>query len=128
MICSLLIDLFSPDKVDLHKIKGILNQRFKYAQTDITDERIVTEVNGLRVEIYPGWSMAFKKDAVVADGIRMASLEDWAAFKLSAITGRREKKDSSTYFSCSISWMHKLFWENSKITIHCYRKNLYCLP
>lgn len=45
-----------------------------------------------KLDIY-NWAVRFIRPAVQEDGIRLASLEDIAAFKLDAICHRKEKKD-----------------------------------
>ena len=59
----------------------------------MTEHNILDEIEGVRVELYDDWSIPFRKPAFVEDGLRLASMEDLAAFKLSCITERREKKD-----------------------------------
>ena len=90
---SIDIDFFSNEKIDMALVKGVLSRKFPKTQIDLTDTNIMAEVNGVRLELYHDWMMPFIKNAVAEEGIRMAALEDLAAFKLSAITGRREKKD-----------------------------------
>lgn len=45
-----------------------------------------------KLDIY-NWAVRFIRPPLVEDGIRLASLEDIAAFKLDAICHRKEKKD-----------------------------------
>ncbi len=45
-----------------------------------------------KLDVY-NWAVKFIRPAVLEDGIRLASLEDIAAFKLDAICHRKEKKD-----------------------------------
>lgn len=67
---SIDIDLFSNEKAHKPTIRKVLS-----------------------VELYDDWHIPFLNNIVIDEGIRLSTLEDLAAFKLSAITGRREKKD-----------------------------------
>lgn len=90
---SIDIDLFSTETMDLNAIARLLRSKFNAGNVTITDEMVAAEVNGIKVEMWHNWMMPFKQPAVISDGIRLAAPEDLAAFKLSAIVGRREKKD-----------------------------------
>ncbi len=90
---SLDIDLFSTEAADLNAIARLLHSKLHASDVTITDEMVTAEVNGIKVEVWDNWTMPFKRPAILSDGITLAALEDLAAFKLSAIVGRREKKD-----------------------------------
>jgi hypothetical protein len=90
---SIDIDLFSNEKVDKVNLRRLLNKEFLNEQITLTSTNLRAEINGVRLDIYDEWQIPFRKNSVLEDGIRMAALEDLAAFKLSAFTGRREKKD-----------------------------------
>ena len=47
----------------------------------MTEHNILDEIEGVRVELYDDWSIPFRKPAFVEDGLRLASMEDLAAFK-----------------------------------------------
>ncbi len=49
-------------------------------------------VDNIKVDIY-NWAVSFIEPPIVSDGLRLASLNDIAAFKLDAITTRKTKKD-----------------------------------
>lgn len=49
-------------------------------------------IHNIKCDFY-NWSVPFIKEAFIKDQIRLASLEDIAAFKLDAIIRRKEKKD-----------------------------------
>ena len=87
------IDLFCNERTDKARISHEIKSRFHISNLTVTETNLAGEVNGVRLELYDHWMMPFKKPAVVSEGLRVAALEDLAAFKLSAITGRREKKD-----------------------------------
>ncbi|QOI96897.1 MAG: nucleotidyl transferase AbiEii/AbiGii toxin family protein [Flammeovirgaceae bacterium] len=87
------IDLFSNQKTNKASLRKILANQFKETVFFVSPDRIQAEISGLKVELYDHWLMPFKTPAVEAEGLRLASLTDLTAFKLSAITGRREKKD-----------------------------------
>jgi predicted nucleotidyltransferase component of viral defense system len=87
------IDFFSNDKVSKQSILRFLKDKFPGNEFFVTEHNILGEIEGVRVDLYDDWMIPFKRPAVVADGLRLASMEDLAAFKLSCITERREKKD-----------------------------------
>lgn len=90
---SIDIDLFSTQKTNKASLLKILEHQFNETVFFVSPDRILAEIHGLKVELYDDWLMPFKTPAVETGGLRLASLTDLAAFKLSAITGRREKKD-----------------------------------
>lgn len=90
---SIDIDFFSNEKSDRAAIKKALHAKFQTADLFISEHSLSAELDGVRVELYDEWAMPFLRPVVSADGLRLAALQDLAAFKLSAITGRREKKD-----------------------------------
>jgi predicted nucleotidyltransferase component of viral defense system len=88
------IDLFSNEKVDLKNISRALKEKFpEIKNITRTQTHITTFIHGVRIDIYDDWSIPFKKEPVFKEGIRLTALEDLAAFKLSTIIERREKKD-----------------------------------
>lgn len=91
---SIDIDLFSTKKTDLLRIKRSLTDSFsKISNVVLTQNCVRAEINGVRVDIFDDWSIPFRRNQIIEEGIRLTALEDLAAFKLSTITGRREKKD-----------------------------------
>jgi len=88
------IDLFSNRKVNLRTVSRAIASEFPNVKNiTLTQTNVSVFLNGIRVEIYDDWQIPFQMDQVLAEGIRLAALEDLAALKLSAIIGRREKKD-----------------------------------
>jgi Nucleotidyl transferase AbiEii toxin, Type IV TA system len=91
---SIDIDLFSNEKVDLRKAAQALKDSFpEIPHVTLTENNLSVVIRGIKLDIYHDWSIPFKKPLVIENDIRIAALEDLAAFKLSAIVGRREKKD-----------------------------------
>ena len=91
---SIDIDLFSNKKVDLRLISRSLKDKFpELTNMTLTQTNVGAFIKGVRVDIYDNWLIPFRKPAIVEEGVRLSALEDLAAFKLSAIIGRREKKD-----------------------------------
>lgn len=90
---SIDIDFFSTDKVDMRIVRKVINEKFPDTEVFLTDQNLRTEIKGVRVELYDDWIVPFKQAPIVIDGVRLANLNDLAAFKISAIIGRREKKD-----------------------------------
>jgi predicted nucleotidyltransferase component of viral defense system len=87
------IDFFANEKVSKQTILRFLKGTFPGSEFFVTEHNILGEIEGVRVDLYDDWTIPFKKPAVVEDGLRLAAMEDLAAFKLSCITERREKKD-----------------------------------
>lgn len=87
------IDFFSNEQFDKNFLRKILKTHFKSTEFFISPQQVSAEINGVRVELYDDWLVPFRTSPIVMEGLRMASLDDLAAFKLSTITGRREKKD-----------------------------------
>lgn len=87
------IDFFSNEKTNRQTILRFLRDRFPSNEFFVTAHNILGEINGVRIDLYDDWMMPFNRPAVVEDGLRLASMEDLAAFKLNCITERREKKD-----------------------------------
>ena len=91
---SIDIDLFSNKKVDLRLISRSLKAKFpELPNMTLTQTNVGAFIRGVRVDIYDDWLIPFRKQAIVEEGVRLSALEDLAAFKLSTIIGRREKKD-----------------------------------
>lgn len=90
---SIDIDFFSNAKVTKRNIVEELKNIFPSSEFFITQDSIRATLNGVRVEIYDDWHTPFLDSPVMQDGIRIASLNDLAAFKLDALIERREKKD-----------------------------------
>lgn len=87
------IDFFSNEKTDKQEIRRLLTAKFPGTEIFVTEHSLVGEIQNVRVELYDDWSIPFLKPAVADGTVRLAALEDLAAFKLSTITARREKKD-----------------------------------
>lgn len=88
------IDLFSNQKADLRAISQTIRSNFpERSAITLTQSSISTFIKGVRVDIYDDWSIPFQRELVYDEEIRLSNLEDLAAFKLSTIIGRREKKD-----------------------------------
>jgi hypothetical protein len=90
---SIDIDFFSNEKVNKGSIVKKLSSYFPEIKAFVGTDNIRTSIKGVRVELYDDWHTPFKTDPIFTDGVRLATLNDIAAFKLEAITERREKKD-----------------------------------
>src|SRR5450432_1397770 len=94
------LDFFTNGSFDIPELKQILLNHYTHIQLlrdkphgisflvaleqDIREQR--------KVDIY-NWAVKFIRPAIIEDGIRLASLEDIAAFKLDSISSRKEQKD-----------------------------------
>lgn len=90
---SLDIDLFCNEKISKQALIASIQKNFGQTQPFTTSYSITTTINDIKIEIYDDWSIPFKKPLLNQGGIRLANLEDLVAFKITAITERREKKD-----------------------------------
>jgi len=90
---SIDIDFFSTARIDKAVLRKVLGSVFTKSIINVTEHYISFEDKGVRVDIYDDWGMPFLQPEVNLQGVRIAALRDLAAWKLSAITGRREKKD-----------------------------------
>ena len=90
---SIDIDLFPNKKLSKDLVRKTLHAEFPNATFFVDEHSLISEINGVRVELYDEWHIPFQTPVIVSDDIRLASLNDLTAFQLSAITGRREKKD-----------------------------------
>lgn len=86
------LDLFGSLEVDNFAVSNALKAFNSVTIIQKSENITIYSIEGIKVDIvnysYP-WLLATK----VEDGIRLAHLEDIAAMKLSAITGRGTKKD-----------------------------------
>lgn len=87
------IDFFANEKVNKRAIVNALNNVFPGNQLFVGTDSIRGNIDGVRVELYDDWHTQFRTEPLLADGMRIATLNDLAAFKLETITERREKKD-----------------------------------
>ncbi len=106
---SIDIDLFPNEKTDNQRIRSAINKEFKTAIVNVKENSLSAELDGVKVDIYGDWHIPFKTPPGTYNNIRMASLHDIAAFKLSAITNRRHKMDYiDLYFLFNILGMNKV--------------------
>lgn len=90
---SIDIDLFSNETVNKQILVRELGNKFPEIEFFVSDDSIVTRIHGIKIDIYDQWMIPFKEPPIYEEGIRIASLKDLAAFKLTAFTERRDKKD-----------------------------------
>jgi Nucleotidyl transferase AbiEii toxin, Type IV TA system len=90
---SIDIDLFCNEKISKQTIIASIQSNFENAQCFTTSYSINATIKDIKIDIYGEWSIPFKNQILNQDGIRLSALEDLAAFKLTAFTERREKKD-----------------------------------
>jgi predicted nucleotidyltransferase component of viral defense system len=87
------IDFFSNDKTIKSTVANDLRKLFPGHEFFLTQHSISSEIRGVRVELFDDWPTPFLEQPLIESGLRLASLNDLAAFKLEAIIERREKKD-----------------------------------
>jgi hypothetical protein len=90
---SIDIDFFSNEKTNKKTIVDSLKNKFPGAEYVTTSYSVNARISGVKIDIFDDWSIPFQKPPLEVDGLRLSALEDLAAFKLTAFTERREKKD-----------------------------------
>lgn len=90
---SIDIDLFCNEKISKQAIIASIQSHFENAQCFTKSYCINAIIKDVKIDIYDEWSIPFKHPILNQEGIRLSALEDLAAFKLTAFTERREKKD-----------------------------------
>lgn len=90
---SIDIDFFSNEKMSKQAIVASLLNKFPHSEYVTTSYSVNARIKEVKVDIFDDWSVPFRKPSLVVNGMRLAALEDLAAFKLTAFTERREKKD-----------------------------------
>lgn len=86
------IDLFGNINSDDLTISKLID---KVGQTSIINQSKnikIFQINGVKTDLV-NYHYPWLKDPIISDGLKLASIEDIAAMKLSAITGRGTKKD-----------------------------------
>lgn len=90
------IDLFSDKAFDVELIADFISEEYAIQSLETAKNTVRGEVGGIKLDVmshrYP-----MIGTLVVADGIRLASLQDIAAMKLNAIANRGCKKDFWDY-------------------------------
>jgi predicted nucleotidyltransferase component of viral defense system len=114
---SIDIDLFGVIEVDEISISRILSEQGKTQIIKKTPSILIYTVDGVKVDIV-NYQYPWIQGAISEDSIRLASIQDIAAMKLAAITGRGSKKDFiDIYFLLqhySISQMLNLYNQKYK--------------
>ncbi|HHV37524.1 MAG TPA: nucleotidyl transferase AbiEii/AbiGii toxin family protein [Candidatus Cloacimonetes bacterium] len=89
---SMVIDLFIGEDFDSSKLASHFQKTYKAVQIAWEINTLRAFIGGIKVELishqYP-----LLREIEVKDEIRLASLNDLAAFKLNAISGRGNRKD-----------------------------------
>ncbi|MEJ0032211.1 MAG: nucleotidyl transferase AbiEii/AbiGii toxin family protein [Bacteroidota bacterium] len=95
------IDFFMGEKVNKKQTAALLMDKFPGSEAYVMQYGVRSEIRGIKVELFDDWSTKFHDDAILEDGLRLASPMDLAALKLDAIIERRERRIISTSIFCS---------------------------
>jgi hypothetical protein len=88
------LDFFSSPSFDVDILRKNLNFYFQdFELISVSRTGFSCKLQEVKCDFY-NWSVPFIKPPVTADGIKLCSLEDIAAFKFDAIITRKEKKIS----------------------------------
>jgi Nucleotidyl transferase AbiEii toxin, Type IV TA system len=90
------IDLFAGGKVDVSKLQPIIHQNFGNDFVLITKMQngISGLIRNVKLDLFD-WKVPFAEEAVLLDGIRLASPKDIFAYKCESIIDRKSEKDFS---------------------------------
>ena len=89
---SIDLDLFSNTDFSSNELLSLLLSEYQIVVNNQLSQTLITTINNVKVDFIK-FHYPFIRPFVVIDNIRMASIEDIAAMKLDAITGRCSKKD-----------------------------------
>ena len=90
---SIDIDFFSNEKIGKSIIANSIKENFPEVELTVSTYNVKATINGIRVEIFDDWGTPYRQPPVIEENMRIASLQDIAALKLTALTERRQKKD-----------------------------------
>ena len=86
------LDLFSTEPIDCMRIQSLLIEKYGFMPSVVEDGTLIGFVRGVKIDIiyHP---FPWLEDAVVEDGMRIASMADIASMKMHAIinSGKRPK-------------------------------------
>jgi len=89
---SIDLDLFSNTDFSSNELLSSLLSEYQIVVNNQLSQTLITTINHVKVDFIK-FHYPFIRPFVVIENIRMASIEDIAAMKLDAITGRGSKKD-----------------------------------
>jgi predicted nucleotidyltransferase component of viral defense system len=89
---SIDLDLFSTDDFSSNEVLSSLLNDYQIVVNNQLTQTLISTINHVKVDFIK-FHYQFIRPFVVIENIRMASVEDIAAMKLDAITGRGSKKD-----------------------------------
>ena len=90
---SIDLDFFTDKSFDIDSLRIALSTTISnFEILRISNTGFSCYAGGIKCDFY-NWAVPFIEKPIIEDGIRLGSLKDIAAFKLDAISGRKEKKD-----------------------------------
>ncbi len=89
---SIDLDLFSTDDFSSNEILSSLLNDYQIIVNNQLTQTLISTINQVKVDFIK-FHYPFIRPFVIIENVRMASIEDIAAMKLDAITGRGSKKD-----------------------------------
>lgn len=105
---SIDIDLFGKINITMPELNELLTSYGKVVKIQQTNNIHIFTLNGVKTDIV-NYSYPWIRQSVSSGGLRLASKEDIAAMKLSAITGRGTKKDFvDLYFLLQYFTLHQM--------------------
>lgn len=87
------LDFFSEKSFDINQIMTLVSNKLEpFELQSMSGTGFTSFIENIKCDFY-NWSVPFIREPFIKDELRLASLEDIAAFKLDAIIRRKEKKD-----------------------------------
>lgn len=86
------LDLFSVEPMDMMAVQSLLINKYEFVPSVIEENTLIGFLNGVKIDVvyHP---FQWLEEAIVEDGMRLASIADIAAMKMHAIinSGKRPK-------------------------------------
>lgn len=86
------LDFFTERSFDINNIISIVSKEEAFELQSISSIGFTCIIKKIKCDFY-NWGVPFIRELNIIDDIRLASIEDIAAYKLDAIIKRKEKKD-----------------------------------
>ena len=86
------LDLFSVEPMDMMAVQSLLINKYEFVPSVIEENTLIGFLNGVKIDVvyHP---FQWLEEAIVEDGMRLASIADIAAMKMHAIINSGNPKD-----------------------------------
>ena len=111
------LDLFSVEPMDMMAVQSLLINKYEFVPSVIEENTLIGFLNGVKIDVvyHP---FQWLEEAIVEDGMRLASIADIAAMKMHAIinSGKRPKD----YVDIAFLSMHFSYNEIKELLLRRY--------